>query len=130
MLSKSAFPSKTPQKYLTRQLRSLKILIAKVKRYEREIFPTALIYLKTSKFSKFSKLPKFPNFPIFLNYAKTKLSTPLYFFSFLLAPNVTVPVVLWAEACPFASSSTAVPVHHGTGRFMCIKFPTFSSYGG
>ena len=30
MLSKSAFPSKTPQKYLTRQLRSLKILIAKV----------------------------------------------------------------------------------------------------
>ena len=62
MLSKSAFPSKTPQKYLTRQLRSLKILIAKVKRDEREIFPTALIYLKMSKFSK---LPKFPNFPNF-----------------------------------------------------------------
>ena len=52
MLSKSAFPSKTPQKYLMRQLRSLKILIAKVKRDEREIFPTALIYLKTSKFSQ------------------------------------------------------------------------------
>ena len=82
MLSKSAFPSKTPQKYLTRQLRSLKILIAKVKHDKREIFATALIYLKTSKFSKFSKLPKFPNFPIFLNYAKTKLSTPLYFFFF------------------------------------------------
>ena len=32
---------------------------------------------------------------------------PLYFFSFLLTPHVTVPVVLWAEACPFASSSTA-----------------------
>ena len=128
MLSKSTFPSKTPQKYLTRQLRSLKILIAKVQRDEREIFPTALIYLKTSKFSK---LPKFPNFPIFLNHAKTKLSTPLYFFFlFLLAPNVTVPVVLWAEACPFASSSTAVPVHHRTERFMCTKTLTFSSNGG
>ena len=53
----------------------------------------------------------------------------LFFFSFL-APNVTVPVVLWAEACPFASSLTAVPVHHGTERFMCTKFPTFSSNGG
>ena len=107
-------------------MRSLKILIAKVKRDEREIFSTALIYFKTSKFSKFLKLPKFPNFPIFLNYAKTKLSTPLYFFFlFLLAPNVTVPVVLWAEACLFASSSTAVPVHHGTGRFMCTKFQPF-----
>ena len=55
-----------------------------------------------------------------------------YFFSsfFLSAPNVTVPVVLWAEACPFASSSTAVPVHHGTECFMCMKIPTFSSNGG
>ena len=52
------------------------------------------------------------------------------FFLFLLAPNVTVPVVLWAEACPFASSSTAVPVHHGTEHFMCTKIPTFSSNGG
>ena len=52
------------------------------------------------------------------------------FFLFLLAPNVTVPVVLWAEACPFASSSTAVPVHHGTERFMCTKTLTFSSNGG
>ena len=69
-----------------RQLRSLKILIAKVKPEEHEIFPTALIYLKTSKFSKFLKLPKFPNFPIFLNYAKTKLAMPLYFFPFLAGP--------------------------------------------
>ena len=86
---------------------------------------------KFSKFSKFSKLPKFPNFPIFLNHAKTKLSTPLYyFFLFLLAPNVTVPVVLWAEACPFASSSTAVPVHHRTEPFMCTKFQPLHQMGG
>ena len=44
----------------------------------------------------------------------------LFFFSFL-APNVTVPVVLWAEACPFASSSTAVHVHHGTECFHVYK---------
>ena len=53
-----------------------------------------------------------------------------FFLFFLLAPNVTVPVELWAEACPFASSSTAVPVHHGTERFMCTKILTFSSNGG
>ena len=52
------------------------------------------------------------------------------FFLFLLAPNVTVPVVLWAEACPFASSSTAVPVHHRTERFMCTKFQPFPQMGG
>ena len=52
------------------------------------------------------------------------------FFLFLLAPNVTVPVVLWAEACPFASSSTAVPVHHRTDRFMCTKFQPFPQMGG
>ena len=59
MLSKSAFPSKTPQKYLTRQLRSLKILIAKVQRDEREIIPAAQIYLEMSKLSKISKMSKF-----------------------------------------------------------------------
>ena len=53
-----------------------------------------------------------------------------YIFFLLLAPNVTVPVVLWAEVCPFASSSTAVPVHHETEHFMCTKIPTFSSNGG
>ena len=56
-----------------------------------------------------------------------------YFFSFffLLAPNVTVPVVLWAEACPFASSSTAVPVHHGTEDLMCTKISNlFLKWGG
>ena len=51
-------------------------------------------------------------------------------FFFLLAPHVTVPVVLWAEARPFASSSTAVPVHHGTERLMCIKTLTLTLNGG
>ena len=54
-----------------------------------------------------------------------------YFFFPFLAPNVTVPVVLWAEACPFASSSTAVPVHHGTERFMCTEISNlFLKWGG
>ena len=56
-----------------------------------------------------------------------------YFFSFffLLAPNVIVPVVLWAEACPFASSSTAVPVHHGAEHLMCTKISNlFLKWGG
>ena len=55
----------------------------------------------------------------------------LIFFLFLLAPNVTVPVVLWAEACNFASSSTAVPVHHGTEHLMCTKISNlFLKWGG
>ena len=54
-----------------------------------------------------------------------------YFFFSLLAPHVTVPVVLWAEACPFASSSTAVPVHHGTEHLMCTKNSNlFLKWGG
>ena len=54
-----------------------------------------------------------------------------YLFFFLLAPNVTVPVVLWAEACPFASSSTVVPVYHGTEHFMCTKnFNLFLKWRG
>ena len=57
----------------------------------------------------------------------------MYLFCFfLLAPYVTVPVVLWAEACPFASTSTSVPVHHGTERFMCTKkffFNLFLKWG-
>ena len=73
---------------------------------------------KISKISKFPKLTKIPNH-----------SCIIIFFS-LLAPNVTVPVVLWAEACPFASSSTAVPVHHRTERFMCTKFQPFPQMGG
>ena len=67
--------------------------------------------------SKFSKITKIPNHSCFIIF-------------FLLAPNVTVPVVLWAEACPFASSSTAVPVHHRTERFMCTKFQPFPQMGG
>ena len=56
----------------------------------------------------------------------------VFSFFFLLAPNVTVPVVLWVEACPFASSSTAVPVpvHYGTEHFMCTKILTLSLNGG
>ena len=75
---------------------------------------------KISKISKFPKLTKIPN------------HSCIFFFSFffLSASNATVPVVLWAEACPFASSSTTVPLHHGTERFMCKKILTFSSNGG
>ena len=131
MLSKSAFPSKTPQKYLTRQLRSLKILIAKVKRDEREIFPTALIYLKTSKFSKFSKLPKFPNFPIFLNYAKTKLSTPLYFFFFSCWPLMSQS--LWYSGLRPAPLPPAQPLSLSTTGLdvSCVQnFQPFPQMGG
>ena len=94
-----------------------------------KFFPTALIYLKTSKFSKFSKITKISKFPNFSKLCQKQTIHATLFF-FLLAPNVTVPVVLWAEACPFASSSTAVPVHHGTERFMCTKFQPFSQMGG
>ena len=80
-----------------------------------------------SKLSKISKIPKFPKLTKIPNHSYIII---FFSFFFLLAPNVTVPVVLWAEACPFASSSTAVPVHHGTERFMCTKILTFSSNGG
>ena len=80
-----------------------------------------------SKLSKISKIPKFPKLTKIPNHSYIII---FFSFFFLLAPNVTVPVVLWAEACPFASSSTAVPVHHGTEHFMCTKILTFSSNGG
>ena len=84
-----------------------------------------------SKFSKFSKITKISKFPNFSKSCQNQtIHATLFFFLFLLAPNVTVPVVLWAEACPFASSSTAVPVHHRTEHFMCTKTLTFSSNGG
>ena len=68
--------------------------------------------------SKFSKITKIPNHSYIIIF-------------FLLAPNVTVPVVLWAEACPFASSSTAVPLHHGTEHLMCTKISNlFLKWGG
>ena len=86
MLSKSAFPSKTPQKDLTRQLRSLKILIAKVECDEREIFPTALIDLKTSKLSKFSKITKLSKFPNFSKSCQNQTIHATLFFSFLVGP--------------------------------------------
>ena len=70
-----------------------------------------------SKLSKISKIPKFPKLTKIPNHSYIII---FFSFFFLLAPNVTVPVVLWAEACPFASSSTAVPV----------QIPTFSSNGG
>ena len=128
MLSKSAFPSKTPQKYLMRQLCPLKILIAKVKCDEREIFPTALIYLKTSKFSK---LPKFPNFPIFLNYAKTKLSTPLYFFFFSCWPQMSQS--LWYSGLRPAPLPPAQPLSLSTTGLdvSCVQnFQPFPQMGG
>ena len=77
-----------------------------------------------SKLSKISKLSKFSK-----NNQNTK-SFMYHHFFFLLAPNVTVPVVLWAEACPFASSSTAVPVHHRTERSCVQNFQPFPQMGG
>ena len=80
-----------------------------------------------SKLSKISKIPKFPKLTKIPNHSYIII---FFSFFFLFAPNVTVPVVLWAEACPFASSSTAVPVHHGTERFMCTKFQPFLKWEG
>ena len=81
-----------------------------------------------SKLSKISKIPKFPKLTKIPNHSRIII---IFFFFFLLAPNVTVPVVLWAEACPFASSSTAVPVHLGTEHFMSTKnFNLFLKWGG
>ena len=55
--------------------------------------PKILKILKILKINlKFLKFFKMSNYPCH--------------FIFLLAPHVTVPVVLWAEACPCASSST------------------------
>ena len=131
MLSKSAFPSKTPQKYLTHLLRSLKILIAKVQRDEREIIPATLIYLKTSKFSKFSKLPKFPNFPIFLNHVKTKLSTPLCFFFFSYWPLMSQS--LWYSGLRPAPLPPAQPLSLSTTglNVSCVQNSNlFLKWGG
>ena len=131
MLSKSAFPSKTPQKYLTHLLRSLKILIAKVQHDEREIIPATLIYLKTSKFSKFSKLPKFPNFPIFLNHVKTKLSTPLCFFFFCYWPLMSQS--LWYSGLRPAPLPPAQPLSLSTTglNVSCVQNSNlFLKWGG
>ena len=88
-----------------------------------KFFPLPKFTLKCLNCPKF---PKSLNFPNQLKYLIIHVSL----FFFLLSSNVTVPVVLWAEACPFASSSTAVPVHHGTERFMCTKFQPFPQMGG
>ena len=80
-----------------------------------------------SKLSKISKISKFTKITKILNHS----CIIIFLFFFLLAHNVTVPVVLWAEACPFASSSTAVSVHHGTEHLMCTKnFNLFLKWGG
>ena len=52
------------------------------------------------------------------------------FFSFLLAPYVTVPVVLRAEACPFASSSTASLSTMGLNVLCVQKTLTLTLNGG
>ena len=77
-----------------------------------------------SKLSKISKISKFPKL------TKIPSHSCIFIFFSCWPLHVTVPVVLWAEACPFASSSTAVPVHHRTEHFMCTKILTFSSNGG
>ena len=107
------FFKKTLPYHLSRLLRSLKILIAKVRRNERKFFPTTLTYLKTSKILKIlKKCLNFSKFSKFSNSQNSQILKMSYyqryfkFFFLLLAPHVTVPVVLWAEACPFASSST------------------------
>ena len=92
-----------------------------------KLFPLPKFTLKCLNCPKISKISKFPKITIILNHSCIII---FFLFFFLLAPNVTVPVVLWAEACPFASSSTAVPVHHGTECLMCTKILTFSSNGG
>ena len=86
-----------------------------------KIIPTALIYLKTSKFSKFSKLPKFPNFPIFLNHAKTKLSTPLYFFFFSCWPLMSQS--LWYSGLRPAPLPPAQPLSLSTTglNVLCVQ---------
>ena len=81
-----------------------------------------------SKLSKISKISKFPKLTKIPNHSCINIFFPFFF---LLAPNLTVPVVLWAEACPFASSSTAVPVHHETEHLMCTKISNlFLKWGG
>ena len=91
-----------------------------------KFFPTTLTYLKTSKILKIPKITKISKFPK-LSQNPTIYATLF----FLLAPHVTVFVALWAEACPFASSSTAVPVHHGTEHLMCTKNSNlFLKWGG
>ena len=92
-----------------------------------KLFPLPKFTLKCLNCPKISKISKFPKLTKIPNHSCIIIFFPFFF---LLAPNVTVPVVLWAEACPFASSSTAVPVHHGIERFMCTKILTFSSKGG
>ena len=74
-----------------------------------------------SKLSKISKISKFPKLTKIPNHS-------CIFFFFLLAPNVTVPVVLWAEALP-----PAQPLSLSTRglNVLCVqKILTFSSNGG
>ena len=80
-----------------------------------------------SKLSKISKIPKFPKLTKIPNHSYIIIFFLLFF---LLAPNVTVPVVLQAEACPFASSSTAVPVHHRLNILCVQKSQPFPQMGG
>ena len=52
------------------------------------------------------------------------------FFLFLLAPNVTVPVVLWAEGLPLCLQLNRCPCPPRDWTFHVYKIPTFSSNGG
>ena len=81
---------------------------------------------------KILKITKIPKFQIFSKLCQNQTIHTTLFFFFSCWPLMSqIPVVLWAEACPFASSSTAVPVHHGTERFMCTKnFNLFLKWGG
>ena len=78
-----------------------------------------------SKLSKISKLSKFSK-----NNQNTKSFMYHHFFSCWPLMSQS----LWYSGlrpAPFASSSTAVPVHHRTERFMCTKnFNLFLKWGG
>ena len=79
-----------------------------------------------SKLSKIFKMPKFSKITKISNH-----SFSIIFFTFLLVgPYVTVPVVLWAEACPFASSSTVSLSTTGLNILCVQKILTFSLNGG
>ena len=86
--------------HLSRLLRSLKILIAKVRRNERKFFPATPTYLKTSKILKILKkmfkllkIPKILKILKILKFPKCPtINVTLIFFSFV-RPHMSQP--LW-----------------------------------
>ena len=77
-----------------------------------KFIPLLLFTLKLSKLSKLLKMSKLSKFSQ-IN-AKHVTSTNLLIFFMFSSLMTIVPVVIWAEACPFASSSTESLFHHRT----------------